>query len=65
VLLNNEVYCCKAYIFRYHSVRKLLDTLSYNILFGKPEEMKPLESLSRRWDNIRMDLRDIGWEVLE
>jgi len=34
--------------------------------FGwKPEGKRSLERLRRRWeDNIRMDLREIGWEML-
>jgi hypothetical protein len=33
----------------------------YNILVGKPEGKRPLESPRRRWwDNMRMDLREIG-----
>jgi hypothetical protein len=29
---------------------------------GKPEEKKPLGRPRRRWeDNIKMDLREIGW----
>jgi hypothetical protein len=32
------------------------------ILVGKPEGKKPLERPRRRWmDNIRMDLKEIGW----
>jgi hypothetical protein len=35
---------------------------AYRILVGKPEGMRPLESPRRRWvDNIKMDLREIGW----
>jgi hypothetical protein len=30
---------------------------------GKPEGKRPLGSPRRRWvDNIRMDLREIGWD---
>jgi hypothetical protein len=37
----------------------------YKILFGKPEEKRPVARPERRWeDNIRMDLREIGWEVV-
>jgi hypothetical protein len=33
------------------------------ILVGKPEEERPLGKLRRRWvDNIKMDLRGIGWD---
>jgi hypothetical protein len=38
----------------------------YDILFGKPEGKGPVERLGRRWkDNIRMDLREISWEVVD
>jgi hypothetical protein len=34
----------------------------YRILVGKPEGMRPLGRLRHRWvDNIKMDLRGIGW----
>jgi hypothetical protein len=30
---------------------------------GKPEEKRPLGRLRRRWvDNIKMDVREIGWD---
>jgi hypothetical protein len=35
---------------------------SYRILVGKPEGKKPLGRPKRRCvDNIKMDLREIGW----
>jgi hypothetical protein len=35
---------------------------SYRILVGKPEGKRPLGRPRRRWvDNIKMDLREIGW----
>jgi hypothetical protein len=35
-------------------------------LFGKPEEKRPLRRPRSRWeDNIRIDIREIGWEVLD
>jgi hypothetical protein len=35
---------------------------TYRILVGKPEGKRPIGRPRRRWeDNIRMDLRDIGW----
>jgi hypothetical protein len=35
---------------------------AYTILVGKPEGKRPLGRPTRRWeDNIRMDLREIGW----
>jgi ribosome biogenesis protein Nip4 len=36
---------------------------SYKILFGKAEEKRPFRRPRRRWeDNIRMYLREEGWE---
>jgi hypothetical protein len=36
---------------------------TYKILVGKSEGRKPLGRPTRRWeDNIKMDLREIGWE---
>jgi hypothetical protein len=36
---------------------------AYKILNGKPEGKRPLERRRRRWeDNIRKDLREVGWE---
>jgi hypothetical protein len=35
---------------------------AYNIMVGRPEGRRPLERPRRRWeDNIKMDLRDIGF----
>jgi hypothetical protein len=35
---------------------------AYRILVGNPEGMRPLGRPRRRWvDNIKMDLREIGW----
>jgi hypothetical protein len=39
---------------------------AFKILFGKPEEKRPLGRPRNRWeDNIGMDLRDIGWEGVD
>jgi hypothetical protein len=36
----------------------------YRVLVGKPEGKRPVERPRRRWeDGIKMDLREIGWEV--
>jgi hypothetical protein len=36
---------------------------AYRILVGKPEGKRPLRRPRRRWvDNIKMDLREIGWD---
>jgi hypothetical protein len=37
---------------------------AYKILIGNPEERRPRGRPTRRWeDNIRMNLREIGYEV--
>jgi hypothetical protein len=39
---------------------------AYRILVGKPEGKSPLERPRRRWlDNIKMDLREIGWDGID
>jgi hypothetical protein len=36
------------------------------ILLGKPEGKRPLGRPRRRWvENIKMDLREIGWDGIE
>jgi hypothetical protein len=36
---------------------------AYRDFVGKPEERRPLGRPRRRWkDNIKMDLREVGWE---
>jgi hypothetical protein len=36
---------------------------AYNVLVGKPEGKRPLRRpRHKREDDIRMDLREIGWE---
>jgi hypothetical protein len=35
---------------------------AYKILVGKPEGKKPVRRHRHRWvDNIKMDLREVGW----
>jgi hypothetical protein len=39
---------------------------AYAILVGKSEEKRPSRRPRRRWeDNIRIDLREIGWEGVD
>jgi hypothetical protein len=39
---------------------------AYRTLVGKPEGRRPLGRPRRRWeDNIKMDLREVGWEGAE
>jgi hypothetical protein len=36
---------------------------AYKILVGKPQGKRPVGRPRRRWvDNIKMDLREIGWD---
>jgi hypothetical protein len=38
----------------------------FRILVGKPEGKRPLGRSRRRWvDNIKMDLREIGWDGMD
>jgi hypothetical protein len=39
---------------------------AHRILVGKPEGRRPLGRPRRRWvDNIKMDLREIGWDGVD
>jgi hypothetical protein len=39
---------------------------AYRLLVGKPEGKRPLGRPKRRWvDNIRMDLGEVGWGVVD
>jgi hypothetical protein len=39
---------------------------AYRILVGKPKGKRPLGRRRRRWvDNIKMDLRAIGWDSMD
>jgi hypothetical protein len=39
---------------------------AYRVLLGKPEGRRPLGRPRRRWvNNIKMDLRDIGWDGVD
>jgi hypothetical protein len=39
---------------------------AFRVLVGKPEGRWPLGRRRRRWeDNIKMDLRDVGWGVMD
>jgi hypothetical protein len=39
---------------------------TYRILVGKPEGKKPLGRPRHRWEyNIKMDLKEIGWSVMD
>jgi hypothetical protein len=39
---------------------------AYRILVGNPRGKRPLERPRRRWENnIKMDLREIGWDGMD
>jgi hypothetical protein len=39
---------------------------AYRILVGKPEGKRPLGRPRCRWvDNIKMDLREVGWDGMD
>jgi hypothetical protein len=42
------------------------NSYAYRILVGMPEGKRPLGRARRRWvDNIKMDLREIGWNGMD
>jgi hypothetical protein len=42
------------------------EKIAYRILVRKPEGKRPLGRPRRRWmDNIKMDLREIGWDGVD
>jgi hypothetical protein len=49
-----------------HVVRMGEKRNAYRILVGKPEGKRPLGRHRRRWVyNIKMNLREIGWDGLD
>jgi hypothetical protein len=46
-----------------HAARMGERRSAYRILVGKPEGKRPLGRPRSRWvDNIKMDLREVGWD---
>ena len=37
----------------------------YRVLVGKPEGKRPLGGPRRRWENIKMDFREVGCEGMD
>jgi hypothetical protein len=49
-----------------HVARMGEERNAYRILVGKPDGKRPLGRQRRRWvENIKMDLREIGWDGLD
>ena len=38
---------------------------AYRIFMGKPERIRAIGRLGGRWENIKMDLKEIGWEGMD
>jgi hypothetical protein len=61
LLLHRDVHEWAGYVARIGEERKV-----YRVLMGKPEGKRPLGRPRRRWENgIRMDLTEIGWEIVD
>jgi hypothetical protein len=49
-----------------HVARMEKKVIAYRILVGKPERRRPRGRPRRRWvDNIKMDLRETGWDGVD
>jgi len=38
---------------------------AYRVLVRKPEGKRPLGRPRRRWDNIKIDLQEVGWGSMD
>jgi hypothetical protein len=60
-MMKSKGMRCEEHVARFRETRN-----SYRTLVGKPEGKKPLGKPRRRWvDNIKMDLREIGWDGMD
>jgi hypothetical protein len=49
-----------------HAARMGEKRNAYRLLVGKPDGKRPLGRPRRRWvDNIKMDLREVGWDWVD
>jgi hypothetical protein len=49
-----------------HVARMVVKWNAYRILVGKPDGKRPLGGPRHRWvDNIKLDLREIGWDGMD
>jgi hypothetical protein len=37
----------------------------FSVLVEKPEEKKPIGKLGCRWEDIKMDLTEMGWDGMD
>jgi hypothetical protein len=66
--LNSEAREIFSYLtlLKYKVARMEKERNAYRILVGKPKVKRPLGRPRRRWvDNIKLDLREIGWDGLD
>jgi hypothetical protein len=64
-LFTNIIRVIKSRRMRWagHVTRMGEERGAYRILVGRPEGRRPLGRPRRRWeDNIKMDIREVGWE---
>jgi len=52
-------------IWAVHAARMGETRNTYNILVGKPERKRTTGRPRHRWEYIRMDRREIGWEGVD
>jgi len=73
--VKRHKFCCSSYIIRviksrrtrwtWH-VARMGEINAYKFFVAKPEKKGALGRTRHRWqDNIRKDLREIGWEVVD
>jgi hypothetical protein len=59
-------YVVKIYVKCFNVARMGEKRNAYRILVGKPKGKRPLRRPRRRWvDNIKIDLREIGWDGMD
>jgi hypothetical protein len=66
--LRNIIRVLKTRIIRWKgNVARVVDTrAAHRAFLGKPEGIRQLKTSRRRWeDNIKMDLQEMGYVVLE
>jgi hypothetical protein len=64
-MIKKLIYVCLSRRMKWagHVARMEKKRNAYRILVGKPEGKRPLGRLRHMWvDNIKMDLREIGWD---
>jgi hypothetical protein len=65
-VFRGHILSRRKYISLYQCRCKWETTNAYGILVGNPEGKRPLGRPRRKWvDNIKMDLREIGWDGMD